>query len=70
VNTEPLANYLKAVEAYRAGKPRDAEKLIAQSIGLTEPTSYMKNSLKQLCDQDKPNQAIATLLVHQLTGRK
>jgi hypothetical protein len=66
VNTQPLANYMKAIEAYRSGDTKQAELLIANSVGLTEPTDYIKDSLKSLCDIDKPNEAIVTLLFQRL----
>lgn len=49
-NVESLEQYLRGVEAYKEGREEDALKLIAQSVGADEPTSMMRDSLKELTD--------------------
>ena len=65
MNTEPMAEYLRAIEAFKGGHSGKALELLTNSIGATEPTEYMKDYLPQLTE---PNAAILTLLVDQIRG--
>ena len=65
VSTEPLRNYLGSIEAAKAGEKEKALKLLASSIGATEPTPYMKSNLDKLT---KPHEAILTLILHNSKG--
>ncbi len=65
MNTEPMAEYLQAIEAFKAGHEGKSLELLAKSIGAQDPTAYMADCLPQLT---KPNAAILTLLVDQIRG--
>lgn len=68
MDTKPLSDYMKAVNTYKAGDKTRAGQLIADSLGLSEPTDMIKDSLKALCNSEQPNEAIVTLLMHRLQG--
>lgn len=63
MNTEPLRNYIKGIEAYKAGNKENALNLIASSVGTDKPTGIMKASLDKLIDS---NDAILTLILHEI----
>ena len=65
VNTEPLKKYIESRDALKAGDTETALSLLAESIGVKEPTPYMKSALKDLAE---PNQAILTLILHNSKG--
>lgn len=65
VNTEPLKSYLEGRDALKSGEKDKALKLIADSVGATEPTPFMKSSLHLLAE---PNDAILTLIIHRSKG--
>ena len=64
MNTVPLATFLEARDAYKAGDKELALKLLAESVGASEPTQIMKDSLGALVDA---NPAILTLILDQST---
>ena len=61
-NTEPLRLYLEGIDAYKAGDKEAALKLIAESVGVAEPTQIMREALPALA---RPNQAILALILHE-----
>jgi len=61
MDTEPLKQYIEAIEAYKNGKKEEALKLIADSIGADEPTAIMKDSLDSLVNI---NPVILKLILH------
>lgn len=68
MKTIPLSDYINAVITYRKGDVATAEELLAKSLGMLKLTPLLKQNLKAVCDPDKPNEAVVTLLVHQLKG--
>ena len=64
MNTEPLRNYIKGVEAYKAGFPDEALDLISSAVGADRPTGFMIASLDKLVDS---NDAILALILHEST---
>lgn len=65
MNTEPFENYFKSIDAYREGKTEQAEKLLADSLGLLQLTDYLKSSLPVLLNKEKVNPVILGLLIHE-----
>lgn len=66
MNTEPVKKYIKALEAYENGKDEEAGQLLAEAVGLEEPTPIMKDSLKSLANKDDPNIAIVKLMMWEI----
>ena len=62
VNTQPLEDYLKAIDLYNNGKKEEAMQCIANSVGVEEPTQYMRGAIDKLT---KPNQAILALIINE-----
>lgn len=62
MNTEPLRNYIKGVEAYKAGNKEGALKLIASSMGTDKPTGIMEDALDSLVDA---HDVALTLILHE-----
>jgi len=65
VNIEPLRKYLEGVDAYKSGDKDLALQLLASSIGASEPTDIMRDSLDNLIS---PNDATLTLILHECKG--
>ncbi len=65
VNTEPLKEYLEAIDAYNNGNKEKALELLANSVGAPGPTKYMESALGKLSE---PNIAILTLLLNEIKG--
>ncbi len=65
VNTEPLKKYIESRDALKAGDKQKALSLLAESMGETEPTEYMKTELEHLTE---PNIATLTLILHESKG--
>ena len=61
MNTEPLAQYIKSIEAYKKGNEEEALQLLAESVGADKPTSEMKQALAEMSDL---NVAVLTLVIH------
>lgn len=59
---DELKTYIKSMAAQSAGNAVEAERLLCESLHLTEPTSYMKQNLKRLVDINNPNDAVLTLV--------
>ena len=68
MRTIPLSQYINAVVTYRDGNVATAEDLLAKSLGLPKLTPILKQNLKAVCNPDKPNEAVMTLLGHQMGG--
>ena len=64
MNTEPLRNYIKGVEEFKAGNTDEALELISSAVGANKPTDFMKGNIAKLADS---NDAILTLIVHEST---
>ena len=62
MNTEPLRNYIKGIEEFKAGNADKALELISNAVGANKPTSYMRSSLPELAS---PNDAILTLILYE-----
>ena len=62
MNTEPLRNYIKGVEEFKAGNTDEALELISSAVGAKVPTNYMKGNIAKLADS---NDAILTLILHE-----
>ncbi|MFH0712373.1 MAG: hypothetical protein V2A55_00725 [Candidatus Jorgensenbacteria bacterium] len=69
MSTEPLKNYIRSIDALRAGKNQDAEKLLADSLGIPELTPYMKSTLKTLVNADNPHEAVLTIILSNMEER-
>lgn len=55
--------YLEAVAMHREGKEEQAAQLLAESLGVNEPSSIIKDSIDQLLTHDTiPNDAILQVL--------
>lgn len=67
VDTEPLKKYIQSRDALKAGEPETALLLLAESVGATTPTPYMKSTLDNLAE---PNPAVLTLILHRSKGKK
>lgn len=63
MNTEPLRSYIKSIQAHKEGRKGDAEGLLCDSLGIKEPTSYMKSTLPKLVDGDNPNDAVLAIII-------
>ena len=48
MNTAPLEEYIKGVEAFKQGNKEEALALISSSLGADKPTEIMKSSLEEL----------------------
>lgn len=66
MNSDPIKNYFKSIEAFKAGKKPEAEKYLAASLGLKELTPILKSSLAKILDSENPNPVIAHLVAHRL----
>lgn len=66
MNSEPIKNYFKSIEAFKAGHKPQAEQYLAASLGLNELTPILKSSLSKVLDAENPNPAIAHLVAHRL----
>ena len=62
---KPLKDYIKAIEANKAGNREEALKLLASSIGLEKPTTIMKDNLDNMLDS---NDAVLTLIIKEIEG--
>lgn len=62
-NIQPISDYIKAIEAYKAGDTGLAEKEMAAALGIPKLTPYMHDRLKLMVDANHLNTAIVTLLV-------
>ena len=67
MNTEPFENYLKSMDAYKEGKVEQAERFLADSLGLPQLTHYLKSNLPDLLNKEKVNPVILGLLIHEST---
>ena len=66
MNSGPIRDYFKSIEAFKAGDKSGAEKFLAASLGLKELTPILKSSLSKVLDSDNPNPVIAHLVAHRL----
>ena len=66
MNAEPIKNYFKSIEAFKAGHKSEAERYLAASLGLKELTPILKSSLSKVLDPENPSPAIAHLIAHRL----
>lgn len=61
VDTTPLKEYLQARDQYRAGDKKKALKLLANSLGASEPTDIMTDATEELLNG---NDAALTIVIH------
>lgn len=61
VDTTPLKEYLQARDQYQSGDKKEALKLLANSLGASEPTDIMAEATEELLDG---NDAALTLIIH------
>lgn len=64
MNTEPLANYIKANEALKAGDRTEAERRLAAAVGVTMCTPYMSQNLDKLVEE--PNEVALTIILGEM----
>ena len=67
MNTEPLKNYFKSIEAFKAGNIEVARHHLAKSVGLSELTPFMREHLDKLVDVDNP--AMVTLVLAEMEDK-
>ena len=67
MNTEPLAQYIKSIEAYKNGNDEEALQLLAKSIGADTHTPMMKQALGEMSNL---NVAILALVISRTKGDK
>lgn len=60
---KPLKDYIRAIDEHRQGNDEEALKLLAQSVGLEEPTQIMKQNLSRMLDS---NDAVLTLILKEV----
>jgi len=66
MNTEPMKKYLQALEAHKNKDDSVAAQRLAESVGLSAPTSIIRDSVANLADPDNPNPALITLMMHEM----
>ena len=66
MNSDPIKNYFKSMEAFKAGDRPGAERFLADSLGLKELTPILKSSLPKILDPENPNPVVAHLVAHKL----
>jgi len=64
---QPLKNYIKAIEANKAGDRAKALELLASSVGAEQPTEFMKSSLDKMLDS---NDAVLTVILGEIEKSK
>ena len=60
---QPLKDYIKAIEANKAGDREKALALLASSVGADEPTEFMKSALEKMLDS---NDAVLTVILGEI----
>ena len=60
---KPLKDYIRAIDEHRQGNDEEALHLLAQSVGLEEPTKIMKQNLSRMLDS---NDAVLTLILKEV----
>lgn len=60
---EPLKRYIEAIEAKNSGDRKKALDLLAESVGIKEPTEIMRNSLDKMLDS---NDAVLTVILDRI----
>jgi hypothetical protein len=66
MNTKPLQKYIESRELFKLGDEKQALALLADSLGASNPTPYMKSALKNITE---PNIAILTIILHESKGK-
>ena len=60
---QPIKLYLEAVAMHREGKKEQAAQLLAESLGVSEPSPVIENCIDRLLTQNTmPNDAILKIL--------
>jgi len=62
--SDPIKNYFKSMQAFKAGNRVEAEQFLADSLGLKELTPILKSSLPKVLDPENPSTIISQLVAH------
>lgn len=70
-SSEPIKLYLESVEAYRRGDRETAARKLAQSLGASEPSDVIRNSIDKLLATDTmPNEAALKIMATEVAKGK
>ena len=70
MSTEPLKNYIKSIEALKAGDVPGAEQHLADSLGIKKLTPFMKSNLKEFVNGDDPHLAVLTIIAANMEEKR
>jgi hypothetical protein len=70
-NTQPIKDYLAAVDALSKGRQDEAIDLLARAVGAGEPTSVMHGSIHSLLTPGtRANDGILKLVANEVSKRR
>lgn len=68
---QPIKLYLEAVDMHRGGNKEQAAQLLAQSLGVSEPSPLIRDFIDKLLEQNTmPNDAILKILSTEVSKRR